>query len=427
MKELSRRDFLRALVALSVGGLAACGASDSPLSPNTPAPTDVPPTLADPTRTLLPAATAAPSLTATAQPTDTPRPSDTPIDEPEATATKAEPTATTIATAAVIKNVVVFIQENHTFDSLFAGFPGANSRYAGKDCTDALPADPPHQHRDALTPEGATTDASRCSYPEAAAPNYWKLARNFTLCDNFFSDVRGPSHPNYFMMMAAQTPIVNTPSPTDECPDFCYDIPTIANRLDEKHIAWRDYAGMFTDIKSLVGREEVKDNDDASFFRDAQNGTLPPVSWLNSGFLEEGDEKSGHPIAGLCDGENYAVKVLNAVMQGPQWDSTALFLVWDDWGGFYDHIAPPIVERWSDGTPLRYGFRVPCILVSPFARRHFISHTLSSFVSILHFIETLFSLKPLTVRDASASTMLDCFDFAQAPTPPLELTPRACG
>jgi phospholipase C len=322
--------------------------------------------------------------------------------------------------------VVIFVQENHTFDSLFAGFPGTDGEFAGQVCPDALPADPPHQHLDSLTLGGATTEATRCSYPEEMAPNYWLMAREFTLCDRFFSDVRGPSHPNYLMLMAAQSPIANTPSPTDMCPDFCLDIPTLPNRLDERGLAWRDYAGLFTSIKSLAGRPEITLNDDVSFFRDAAEGKLSHVAWLNSAFLAEGYGKSGHPPAGLCQAENYAVEVINAVMQGPQWNSTALFLLWDDWGGFFDHVEPPTVEMWSDGTPFRYGFRVPCLVISPYAKRGYISHELHSFVSILRFTETLFDLPPLTERDAQASTMLDCFDFTQTPRPPLQFDPRVC-
>ena len=91
-----------------------------------------------------------------------------------------------------IKNIIFFIQENHSFDSLFAGFPGANSKYAGQRCLDALSMDPPHRHADASQPDGATTEDARCSYTEAEAPNYWNAARAFTLCDNYFSAVRGP-------------------------------------------------------------------------------------------------------------------------------------------------------------------------------------------------------------------------------------------
>jgi phospholipase C len=229
------------------------------------------------------------------------------------------------------------------------------------------------------------------------------------------------------MLVAAQSPIVNTPSPTDVCPGFCLDIPTIADRLDAAGLTWRDYGGILTDIKGLAGRPEITDRDASGFFGDAQAGTLPSVSWINSVFLENGMELSGHPTGKLCSAENYAVQVLNAAMAGPQWESTAVFLVWDDWGGFYDHVDPPVVERWTDGTPFRYGFRVPCIVVSPFARPGFVSHAESSHVSLLRFVETVFSLEPLNERDAAASTMLDCFDFGQAPLPAMTLTPRDCG
>src|SRR5262249_46757092 len=98
-----------------------------------------------------------------------------------------------------------------------------------------------------------------------------------------------------------------------------------------------------------------------------------------------------------------------------------------DWGGFYDHVEPPVVERWRDGTPLRYGLRVPCIAISPYSRGGFVSHQTHSFVSLLHFAETVYSLQPLTARDAAASTMLDCFDFAHPPASPLALPLPACG
>jgi phospholipase C len=125
-------------------------------------------------------------------------------------------------------------------------------------------------------------------------------------------------------------------------------------------------------------------------------------------------------------GENYAVQVLNAAMNGPQWSTTALFLVWDEWGGFYDHVQPPVVERWKDGSPVRYGHRVACIVVSPYARAGYVSHKMHSHVSLLRFAETVFGLDPLTERDARASDMLDCFDFEQPLLPPLFLESRQC-
>jgi phospholipase C len=326
----------------------------------------------------------------------------------------------------LIQNIVFFIQENHSFDSLFAGFPGAHGNHAGQNCPDALLKDPPHKHTDAFQPDGATSEEARCSYAEADAPNYWKVARSFTLCDNYFSDVRGPSFPNFLMMISGQTTLVEAATPTDICPEFCLDLEVLPHRLDARGLTWGDYGGIFTSIESLVGRPEVMNFQDETFFEDAARGTLPNVAWLNSGFLQDGDTKSGHPPHSLCIGENYAVKVLNAVMSGPQWPYTALFFVWDEWGGFYDHVEPPVVERWTDGTPYRYGHRVPCMVISPYARPGCVSHTLYSHVSLLRFAETIFDLEPLTERDANAHDLLDCFDFDQSPLQPLSLLPREC-
>jgi phospholipase C len=416
----SRRTFLKWLVTAGAGLVAGCvpkpatsGPSASSTATSQPITTLPATSTALPSTRVRPTATSAPSPTATDSSTQSPT---------EATTQTPSPTP-----ADRIKTIIYFIQENHTFDSLFAGFPGADSVNAGKACPDRLPADPPHQHGDSFHPGGATTSAARCSYRADSAATYWQLARQFTLCDRFFSDVRGPSHPNYFMMTSAQTPIVNTPFPTDECPDFCYDIPTLANRLDDQGLSWRDYGGILTDIKSVVGRPEVMDRQDAQFFTDAAAGTLPNFSWLNSDFLENGDNLSGHPVGSLCTAQQYAAKVINAAMASPQWESTAMFLVWDDWGGFYDHVDPPVVEKWTDGTPLRYGFRVPCIVISPYARSGYVSHELHSFVSVLHFAEMVYGLKPLTDRDANASMLLDCFDFGQKPLRPKPLAMPTCG
>ena len=200
----------------------------------------------------------------------------------------------------------------------------------------------------------------------------------------------------------------------------------LPHRLDERGLTWGDYGGIFSSIESLFERPEVMNFQDEKFFEDATRGTLPNVAWLNSGYLRDGDAKSGHPPFRLCGGENYAVKVLNAVMNGPQWQTTALFLLWDEWGGFYDHVEPPVVEQWKDGTAYRYGHRAPCIVIGPYARSGFVSHTFYSHVSLLRFVETLFDLEPLTERDAQANNMLDCFDFNQTPLQPLSLVPRAC-
>jgi phospholipase C len=420
-KALSRRAFLKWLATAATGLATGCVAGHQTAIPTaTQPPQSTPrPSIFSPTGTIAASPGSTRTATSTSAPLATPRSS--------ATATTAPPAAASPAPSDKIKNIIFFIQENHTFDSLFAGFPGADGVDAGQACPDRLPADPPHQHGDAFRAGGNTTRAARCSYTQQSAATYWQIARQFSLCDRFFSDVRGPSHPNYFMMTSAQTPIVNTPYPIDVCPDFCYDIPTLANRLDDAGLSWRDYGGILTDIKSLAGRPEVMDRQDAQYFADAAAGTLPNMAWLNSDFLANGAELSGHPTGSLCNAQQYAAKVINAAVASPQWGSIAMFLVWDDWGGFFDHVDPPIVEKWTDGTPLRYGFRVPCIAISPFARSGYVSHATHSFVSVLHFAETVYSLAPLNKRDANASALLDCFDFAQQPLHPKPLAPPTCG
>jgi phospholipase C len=139
------------------------------------------------------------------------------------------------------------------------------------------------------------------------------------------------------------------------------------------------------------------------------------VSWL----LPPG-EYSEHPPGSMCEGENWTASVLNAVMQGPDWNSTAVFVTWDDFGGFYDHVAPPQVDQFGLGP------RVPLLIISPYAKAGYVSHTVYEHTSVLKFIETRYGLKALTSRDAAANNMLDSFNFAQAPQAPLLLQPRTC-
>jgi hypothetical protein len=138
------------------------------------------------------------------------------------------------------------------------------------------------------------------------------------------------------------------------------------------------------------------------------------VSWLVTGAGSE------HPPNTACLGENWTVTQLNAIMNGPDWNSTAIFITWDDFGGFYDHVPPPQV----DGFGL--GMRVPLLIISPYAKAGYISHTQYEFASILKFIETRFGLPPMATRDANANDMTDSFDFTQTPRAPLILQTRTC-
>lgn len=179
----------------------------------------------------------------------------------------------------------------------------------------------------------------------------------------------------------------------------------------------------FTDVHQDAQLDHIQAID--AFYRAAQAGTLPAVAWI----VPEG-AVSEHPPASVHAGQAYVTGLINAVMQGPAWDSTAIFLSWDDWDGFYDHVAPPTV----DGNG--YGLRVPGLVISPYARSGFIDHQTLSHDAYLKFIEDLFlegaRLDPQTdgrpdsrptVRESVPllGDLLADFDFSQAPRPPLIL------
>ncbi|MGI8689127.1 MAG: alkaline phosphatase family protein, partial [Thermomicrobiales bacterium] len=164
------------------------------------------------------------------------------------------------------------------------------------------------------------------------------------------------------------------------------------------------------------------------FYDDAKNGTLPAVSWVTPN-----GKNSEHPPALVSDGQAYTTGLINAIMQGPNWNSTAIFLAWDDWGGFYDHVTPPSVDE--NG----YGLRVPGIVISPYARQGYIDHQTLSFDGYLKFIEDDFlggqRIDPAndgrpdprpTVREnvPQLGDLSQDFDFTQPPRPPLILPPN---
>jgi hypothetical protein len=146
----------------------------------------------------------------------------------------------------------------------------------------------------------------------------------------------------------------------------------------------------------------------------AQHGNLPAVSWLVTGPASE------HPPASACVGENWTVQQINAIMSGPDWPSTAIFLTWDDFGGFYDHVPPPTDDMYG------LGIRVPFLIISPYAKLGYVSHTQYELSSVLKFIEERFGLPALTARDAAANDLTDAFDFTQQPRNPLILKTRTC-
>jgi len=144
---------------------------------------------------------------------------------------------------------------------------------------------------------------------------------------------------------------------------------------------------------------------------------LPAVSWA-----VPTQSVSEHAPATVSAGQQYVTYLINQLMQGPEWNSTAIFLSWDDWGGFYDHVKPP-----RGANPyIMDGLRVPAIIISPYARRGYVDHTIYTYSSMLRFAETVFGMRPLSKLDGSANNMLSAFNFKQRPSAPLVLQQHAC-
>ena len=251
-------------------------------------------------------------------------------------------------------------------------------------------------------------------------PNYWDYARHFTLCDAFFSSLNGPSEPNHLYALAAQSGgMVNNPLVGVAGVPGVYTFATMVDLLYASGITWKFYDEnpplKHTLFNPLPGFQSVQQNPalqqslvpQSEIYTDLKNGTLPQVSWAVPTYQD-----SEHPPYSATRGMWHVTQMINAIMSSPYWQDTAIILVWDDYGGFYDHVPPPAVDFFG------YGPRVPALVISPYAKPNYISHTTFDFTSPLKLVETRFGLASLTQRDQNASDMLDCFDFTQTPLPP---------
>lgn len=308
--------------------------------------------------------------------------------------------------------------------------------------------------------QGGNVDGDMLSMSQFLAsdiPNYWSYAEHFVLADRMFSSLAGPSFPNHLYTVAAQSagvisnpnalqwgcdaPSTATVQVLDENGDItkqfpCFTVRTVADNLETAGVPWRYYApgqgqpgyiwSALNAIRSIrtgpLWTSRVQGDD--QFLQDATDGTLPAVSWLVPGWTVSDHPTrvtpfSSAPIS-VCDGENWTVQHINAIMQGPDWPTTAIVLTWDDYGGFFDHVPPPGLDQFGLGP------RVPLIVISPYVKEGTVSHTVYEFASVLQLIENRFKLKALTRRDVEANSLLDMFDFNQSPAPPLVLPLRDC-
>jgi len=382
-----------------------------------------------------------------------------------------------------LKHVVIIIQENRSFDNLFSGFPGADAPKFGYAGTHRIVLHPTplensgdieNNWRDSISAwnhgkmngfEGEHFYGGPVDYPYAYVPRaetapYWAMARQWVLAERMFPLEFGPSFTAHLSLIAANTtfeptPLAQVDAPTrlqwgcDAAPGtrtFTLDVerverrngpfpcfsnfPTIADRLDAAGLSWKYYAtglgtvagkvwSEFHAIRSVYYGPDWKNviSPQTRVLRDIPAGRLADVSWVTPSWKD-----SDHTGSGYNDGPSWVATVVNAIGTSSYWDSTAIIVLWDDWGGWYDNLPPP--QRDFRGL----GIRVPCIIISPYARMGlggkagYVSHTQYEYGSILKFVEEVFGLPRIGppsrgFTDTRATSILDAFDFTQAPRP----------
>jgi len=326
-----------------------------------------------------------------------------------------------------IEHVVLIIKENHTFDNYFGTYPGANGATEAH-ATDPEKTDPPHEHTAWLNRKNpAPGGARRQQYLKADIPGYWALAQQYTLCEQYYTEIASQSEPNHLVLITGTTPIIDNSSKSRTYqPQPPYDLNSLPATLKAAGLDWRAYtddklASYFRNISALAN--DPWNTTGAQFDKDVASGYLPAVSWLYApGNLSE---HPGSSTANVGPGMQWTEARLTAIAKSTVWAKTAVFITWDDWGGWYDHIDPPNVMQWKGGGPagyqgsqFRYGNRVPCLVVSPYAKIG-LDSTFHSHVSLVKFCLRNFGLPSLGGFDAlpndRSDDMWGCFDFTAPP------------
>ncbi|MFZ0439437.1 MAG: alkaline phosphatase family protein, partial [Candidatus Sulfotelmatobacter sp.] len=295
---------------------------------------------------------------------------------------------------------------------------------------------------------------------------YFQIAEQYTFGDRMFQTNQGPSFPAHQFIIsgtsaptasstsyAAENPVLNgvaatvagciappaeivsmiNPAGNESSSMYpCFEHQTLTDLLEAANITWRYYAptagSIWTApnaIQHMCGPNVAPPNatectgsdwtnnvvisttqNPAQVLTDIANGRLASVSWVIPSGLA-----SDHARSNDGGGPSWVASVVNAIGSSPYWSNTAIIITWDDWGGWYDHVAPPILNSYE------YGFRVPLIVVSPYAKQAYVSHVTHDFGSILKFIEGTFNLPSLGYADVPADDLSDCFNFTQTPTP----------
>lgn len=370
-----------------------------------------------------------------------------------------------------IHHFLVLMQENHTFDSYFGTYPGADGIPAGV----CMPVDPHRGPAPCVRPfhighqsivdldhseSGARQELAKGKlngfvlaqnmrtgdgrqamgyYNASDIPFYWNVADRYVLFDHLFSSSLGGSFLNHVYWVAG-----SAGNATQSVPLNGLRVTTIFDRLQQAGVSWKFYVQNYDPSVTYRTLPTLTDANRASqavwcplldiprfldnralaahivplseYYSDLRNGTLPEVAYIAPSGASE------HPPGSLQTGQRFVHGLVNTLMMSRYWDSSAFLETYDDWGGWYDHVLPP--RRDANGD----GFRVPGLLISPYARQHFIDHTPLDFTSILKFIEQNWRLRPLNRLVTTAGSVDGAFNFQRPPRPasiiPLQRTAR---
>jgi phospholipase C len=369
-----------------------------------------------------------------------------------------------------IDHIVLVMQENRTFDSYFSSLtvPGQTIDGASPDATNPDPTKPGgtisrfHQtsycfdnpaeswdevHRelddgklDGFTTQSALDDPSLMNdptgsrsmgyYDESDLPYYYALARAFTISDRHFASVLANTWTNrlYYMAGTSFGVTSNVFPPTKDPSGKPY--PNIFTQLNAANVSWKFYS-QGAPTAAIVAQTWIENMShfatQQQFFVDAKAGNLASVTFVEGTDTLGGVSPDEDPPADMQVGEAMVASIVQAVTSSPQWPSTALFISYDEQGGLYDHVVPPEACVPDDIPPTlkagdyvatygQYGLRTPLIIVSPYARRGYVSHQVTDHTSILRFVAARFGLPAFTRRDANAEPPFDMFDFEHPDT-----------
>jgi phospholipase C len=332
-----------------------------------------------------------------------------------------------------IEHVIVLMMENRSFDHLLGWLPGADGRQEGLSYVDRAGKrhatyplapdfqgcghpDPDHSASGGLVQyNGGACDGFLRAGSDRYAVGYYRrrdlgflgrAAPDWTVCDRYFSAVMGDTAPNRVYQHAGVAPGLYVGEER-------LRLPTIWDRLAARRLSGRSYTGSGEPfLKHWGDRYDRLLGSYSDFLRDCSSGRLPHVAFVDPfrQGSERGLSRDDHPFADVRAGEAFLARTYNAVVSSPQWRSTVFVITYDEWGGFFDHVPPPRAPDVDPALTLR-GFRVPCLVVSPFARRRHVTHRVFDHASILRMIEWRWSLEPLAVRDAKAHNLAGVLDF----------------